>query len=131
MARLTGKDLYVEFGGQDISGDFRTLEVSQEEDLEDVTAGSDAAHQYAAVRVDGRASFTGLYDDTNGETVWDAVAPGTSGILTWGAAGTAAGKPKSSVSAIVASRSMSIPYDGAIEISVEFQYNGAVSESTW
>lgn len=131
MARLSGKDLYVSFAGTDISGDFRTLEINQEGIQEDITAGDDAANQYVAIRKDGNASFEALYDATNGTAHWAIMDVNTAGTLEWGEQGTASGKPKGTVIALVSSRSKSIPYDGAMELSFEFQFNGAVTDASY
>lgn len=135
MARITGKDLYIAFGSMDLSTDFQTFDDSEEGKLVEVTAGDDANASYATTYKDGKASYKGLYDGAtgagSGSAQWAAVAPHSSGTLTWGPKGTATGSPKFTVPVLVATRSASHPYAGAIEISVEFQFNGAVSPTTW
>ena len=129
--RLTGKNLYVSFGGQDISADYRSLDTSEEQKLVDLTAGDDAAAVYGLSFKDGKASYKGLYDSATFSTIWAALAPGSEGDLVWGPEGNTTGKKIWTVNAIVQSRSKSIPFDGAIELSVEFQFSGGTpAEST-
>jgi hypothetical protein len=56
---------------------------------------------------------------------------GASGTLIWAPEGTAAGKPKHQVVAIVKNRSRSMPYDDIVEGKVEFQFSGAVTDGTY
>ena len=131
MARLSGKDLYVLLGSTDLSTDFQSFDPAEEGKQVEVTAGDDANASYAALYKDGKASYKGLYDSANGSTIWNAVAPNTASTLTWGPRGTATGYQKHSVPVLVSNRSASYPFAGVIEISIEFQYNGAVTDTTF
>lgn len=135
MARITGKDLYVSFGSMDLSTDFQELSTSEEANLVEVTAGDDADATYATSYKSGSASFKALYDGAtgagSGSAQWAACAPASSGTLTWGPKGTASGYPKFTAPALVAKRDAAYPFAGAIEMTVDFTLNGAVTPSTW
>lgn len=130
MARITGKDLALTWNGTDLATDFQSFEVSDEMGLAEITAGDDAAASYAATYTDGKGSYQGLFDATNGTVVWAAVANGTSGTLVWYPRGTTTGYPKYTVTAIVGSRSLSFPFADAVEVSAEFQFTAAVTPGT-
>ena len=87
MAEYSGTSLYLKFGSQVLSADYRTFEPSEEMKLAVATAGADAAESHIVVRKDGRATCE-LVDQTAGTALWTAVVPGTSGTLEWGPEGT-------------------------------------------
>ena len=68
MARYTGKDLYVYWVGSggttDLSGDFRTFSVSEEQDSADSTAGNDTSKAYIPTFADATCELEFL--DTKG-----------------------------------------------------------------
>ena len=130
MAGITGKNLYIAFGGTVLDTDYRSFGSSEEMGLVDQSAGSDAARTYLTTLTDGTSSLTILIqaDDT---TTWGAVAVGTEGTLEWGEEGTASGKPKHTVNAIVATREKSMEYADVVVADVSFQYSGAVTDSTY
>jgi len=129
MARYTGKDLHVEFGGTDLSGDFRTLEVTESIDIVDASAGSDTHKEKLTGQEDWTATLT-ILDTTDGSTIWEAVDKGTEGTLTWYPQGTASGKPKHYGKCIVSERSRNFPYNDVVEITVTFEGNGVVTDTT-
>lgn len=131
MARITGKSLYLTFGSTVLSTDYQTLDVSDDANLVSVVAGPDTVETFATTYTSATASYKGLYDATNGPTIEAAVVPNTAGTLTWSPQGTASGKEKRSATAIVKSLKPSYPFAGAIELSVEFQLNSAITLSTW
>lgn len=131
MARITGKDLVLSFASSTLSTDFQTLDIDNTANLVSVVAGSDAVETFATTYTAGTASYKGLYDATNGKTLYTAVASNTTGTLTWSPQGTTTGKEKYSAIAIVNGRHGSYPFDGAIEISIEFQLNSAITDTTW
>ena len=136
-ARITGKDLYVEFDSVDLSGDFRGFDTTEEIGTVDLTAGDDTGKCYGTLHTDGKATFTSLYTSTAGagagSAAWAAVVPGTEGSLVWGERGTTTGYPRHHVTAFVISRARTHPYDGALESTVEFQFNdsSAVTDGLW
>jgi len=126
--RMTGKALVVEFVTTDISGDYRTFEFTEDFQTVDLTAGPDTAMCYGTTFTDGKASFSGLYNTADIDNVWTATEKGTEGDLVWYPEGNEQGKPRYTVNAIVTSRGQNYPYDGAIELSIEFQFNGDTIE---
>lgn len=133
MAEYTGNDLYLTFAGTAIHADFRTFSTSEQIDLVDASAGADVAKTYLTALEDGTASLT-LLDQTGGTAataMWQLMDKGAEGSLIWGPEGTATGKPKHYVNAIVSSRDRSMPYDNVVELSFEFQFSGVVTDTTY
>lgn len=130
MAEYTGEALYLKFGSTVLSGDFRQFSVSENVDLVDASAGADAARTYLARLEDGTASLR-LLDQSDGTALWDALDKGTSGTLEWAPEGTATGNGRHYAVAIVSSRERSMPYDGVVELSVEFQLSGVVTDTVY
>jgi len=133
MAKYTGRNLYATFAGGTITGDQRSLKVSEAIDLVDVSAGADIAKSYVAALEDGTGTLEVL-DQTGGTAaayIWNLLDKGAQGTLVWGEEGTATGKPKHSVFALVASRDKEVPYADAVVQTFEFQFSGVVSDATW
>ena len=130
--RISGKDLYATFGAVVISGDFTSVSVSQEGELVDVTAGAETFHYFLSLaRTNGSMDIESFYDGGT-ETVWDAVVPNAAGTLIVAPKGTAAGSPKWTVNrALVQTRNVALPFDGATTYTATFQFSAAVTESTW
>ena len=128
MPEYTGKDLrldWIHAGGTiTLSGDYRTLSESKEMALVDASAGADTDRTYLTTLKDGTLEFSALHQ-TGGSVLKAALEPGTFGTLIVGPEGTAAGKPKESIPAIVSNRTVQYPYDDVIEISATFQRNGS------
>jgi len=99
MARYSGKDLYIEWvypGGTVVMNtDYRTLDDGEEMQTADRTAGPDDVVTEEPLRVQPSVSME-LLDNNSaaGTQIWNALAPGTRGTLTWGPWGTASGAPK-------------------------------------
>jgi len=130
MGRYSGKDLYVEFAGTDLSGDFRTLDVPESCTIIDASAGSDTYKDKLAGQTDATASLSMLHQAA-GTVLWDALAPTTEGTLIWAPEGTASAKPKHSATVIVSSRGKSIPYEGVVELSVDFDIKSAITDTIY
>lgn len=133
MAEYTGNDLYLSFKGTAIHADFREFSASEEIDLVDASAGADVAKTYLTALEDGTASLT-LLDQTGGTAataMWQLMDKGTSGTLIWAPEGTATGKPKHTVVAIVSSRERKVPYDDVVELTFEFQFSGVVADAVY
>lgn len=130
MPEYTGKDLYLKYGTTVLSADFRNFDQEEDVGLVDASAGNDANRTYLTTLKDGKATAE-LVHQTGGTAVWNALAPATSGTLEWGPEGTATGKPKHSVVAIVMSRKKVMPYEDIVVITPEFQFSGAVTDTTY
>jgi len=130
MPEMTGSALYIKFGTTVLSADFRTFDPDENIDFVDASAGADTNKTYLALLKDGTVSV-GLVAQTGGSLLWTAIAPGTSGTLEWGEEGTATGKQKHTVLALVKGRKRTEPYDGLIVITADFQFNGAVTDGVY
>jgi hypothetical protein len=128
MPDFTGKDLNLQWiysgGTVVLSTDYRTLSESKEMALVDASAGADTDRTYLTTLKDGTLEYAALHQ-TGGSVIKLALEPGTSGTLIVGPEGTAAGKPKESIPAIVSNRAVQYPYADVVEISATFQRNGS------
>src|SRR5688500_6860462 len=104
MTEFAGNNAYIKFGATVLSPDYREFKPDEEIDILDASAGSDGYKPKVTTQKDGSASIT-LVAQTGGTALWAAVALGTEGTLEWGQEGTATGKPRSYVTAIVSKRS--------------------------
>ena len=122
MATYTGSALYLKFGSTELDADYRSFEPNFSMGLEDASAGSDAAVTRLTTLKDGSASLT-MRSIVGGTAALASLTEGTGGTLEWGPEGTATGKPKNTVVAIVESLSESLGYNSVTEWSVTFQQN--------
>jgi hypothetical protein len=135
MAEYTGSSLYLTFGTTVLNAEYRKFSVEESIGLKDASAGGDTARTYLTELTDGKATYEAT-DQTGTTTVggsatWTALAKGTSGTLLWAPEGTASGKPKHTVVAIVKNRKRDIVYDDVTKISVEWQFSGAVTDAVY
>jgi len=129
---FTGKAAYIKFGSTELDAYYRSAGWSEEIDLVEETAGSDANKKYLTAVLDGTSDLELIMPSgTAGTAVWAAVKPGTEGTLEIGPEGTAAGKAKHTVNAIVKSRGKPLTYNDITTFSVSFQFSGAVTDSTY
>lgn len=132
MAEYAGNVTYISFRGVALSQDYRKLSTEETVDFKDASAGSDAYKPKVATQKDGTASVDLLCQSgTSGTAVWAAVAPNYQGTLTWAPEGTATGAPKFDVVAFVTKRTRDMPYDDVVSMSIDFEFNGVVGESTY
>jgi len=130
LGEYTGKDLYVIFGSTALTTDYRSWTEEETIDTVDKTAGADTVKTYLTTTKDGTASIDVL-DSTGGTAMWAAVAVGTEGTLEWAPEGTADTKPRHYVNAIVTSRSKPVAYADVVTFTVNFQFSGAVTDTTY
>jgi len=129
--RITGKDVYVAYGGTNVSGDYTSVSFSQEEDTADVTAGSEEAHYYIPMREDATMDFEGFYDGS-AQTVWDALAPGGTGTLEIAPKGTTSTYHRLYwARAICTRRELDAPFDNGVRIRASFQASGTLVSTTY
>jgi len=129
---FTGHAAYVKFGDTVLNTYFRTLTPSEEIDLVEKTAGDDDDKTWLATVKSG--TWDGEFvmpAGTAGTAVWGAVVPGTSGTLEVGPEGTAADKPKHTMTALVRSRGKPLTYNDVTTFSVSWQINSAVSDTVY
>lgn len=130
MAEFVGSSLYLTFGSTVLSADFRSFDQTEEVGLVDASAGADANRTYLATLKDGKATVE-LVSQTAGTALWDAVVPGATATLTWAPEGTATGKQKHTAPTIVMSRKRTYPYDDVVVLTVDLQFNGAVTDTVY
>ena len=132
MAGITGKDLYLAFGGTVLDTDYRSFGDSREMALVDQAAGSDTARTYLTTLQDGTATAT-IVIQVGDTATWDALAEGTGGTLEWGEEGSTAGKPSHKVWSIVQSREKTMDYDDLVVADITWQYSqvAGVTDSTY
>jgi len=133
MAEITGQHLYVAFKGTALEADYREFSFSEEVGMADASAGSDAARTYLTTLEDGTATLSLLMqaDGTASTAPAQLLEKGAEGTLEWGPEGTATGKPRRYVNAIVQSYEERSPYDDVIEITASFQFSGEVTRTAY
>lgn len=122
MTEYTGKNLYVKFGSTVLSSRFKSYNESDEAGMVDKSAGADTRRTYLATLADGGATME-LLQESLGTALWAAIAPGTEGTLEWGPEGTASGKPKYTVDAIIKSRKRNLVHDDVVKVTIDIVYN--------
>lgn len=130
MAKYTGKDLIVQFGGNDISARRRTLDTNEAIELPDASVGGEAFQDHLTGQTSFGATYTCL-DATDGSVIWGYLDPGTEGTLEWAPEGTASGKIRHYVTATVESRDPSYGYNTPVEFSVTFKGRSAVTDTVY
>lgn len=126
MTAYTGRNLYVTFGGTVAAADYRSFEPHGEIGLEDGSAGADLGRTFLSTLKEGNASLTlRSISGTAGTAKWITWAEGAEGPLVWAPEGTATGKIKGSVNAIIESRENPNEYDQVAEWTFEFKYSDA------
>lgn len=130
MPAYRGRDLTVEFGAVDISGDGRSVSFEESADALDASArGMDAREKIPGL-TDASGSFEAI--DTTGawSAAWQAIKPGTSDVLEVYPEGNTSGNRKISATAIITGRTLNVPYDDIATLSVSFDVSGDVTEDT-
>lgn len=127
---FTGSGAYLKFGATELQTYYRTAAFDETVDLVDKSAGADGNKTYLSALKDGTYTQD-IVMPTGGTALITALAVGTSGTLLFGPEGTAAGKPKASVLAIIQSRGRPLAYNDVTTMSVTWQFNGAVTNSVW
>jgi len=130
MPGYTGTALYLVFGSTVLDTDYRSFTDSEEIEVVDQSAGADTARTYLTTLTDGTASAT-IVMQAGSVSEWNAVAVGTEDTLEWGEEGTAEGKAKHTVNAIVTSREKSMEYADLVVADIEWQFSGAVTDDTY
>ena len=134
MTENLGKETIVQWvtpaGTVTLSTDQRNFSYTPSVDLIDVTAGADTQKTYCANLKDGQASFSGV-NQQGGTVLQAALVEGTGGTLYIGEEGTVAGKPKKTVPAIAMGAKFSMPYTDVVELSCDWQQNGARTDGAW
>lgn len=126
MARLTGKNLYVEWAGTELSGSQRSFDVTENQETADVTAGADDYRSFSNTVKSISATMEIVMDeyDSGGSAILALLTLGNTGTLIWGPEGTATGSPKKGFVARLVDASQGLPFDDAYTLSLEFSMAG-------
>lgn len=128
MPEYTGAALvanYIYTGGTvGLNADYRSIETTKSIGLVEATAGSDTNKSYLSTVKDGKYTWNAVAQ-TAGTVLETALVAGTYGTLIIQREGTATGKPKETCPVWCLGASFKYPYDNVVEISCEFQANGA------
>jgi hypothetical protein len=128
----TGKNAYIAFGGTALNTNFRTVDIDNSMATVDQSAGADTGITRLTTLEDSTFSLE-VKRPAGGTTNWITIQVGTQGTLEIGPEGTATGKPKASVVAILNRFSTSIPYADIVLDTYEFEMddNAGVTYSTY
>lgn len=136
MAEYTGSALYLQWVYSGASGtvtlntNYRTCEVDEPTDVVDSSAGADTHRSGLATLTTGTIKLEFL-DQTGGTANWNALAPKIDGTLTIGPEGTASGKPKQALYALIVGRNRVFKYDDVVTISVDMRMQAASSDNSF
>lgn len=123
MPKISGKNLYVSFGGTNLSDTIRNFEDALEQESADATAGADDYRNFVAtvktISVTGEVVMKDW--SGGGSALRTLLAIGAEGTLLWGVEGTSTGKPKKGFYARVKSASEAIPFDDVVTLSIEWE----------
>jgi hypothetical protein len=117
-------------GTASLTGDHRTVSITPTIGLAKRTAGSDADEGYLVTVKDATISWAGVVQ-AGGTTLEDALIEGKSGTLIVGPEGTASGKRKYTIPAISMGPKMNFPFDNVVEMTLDFQKDGALTRGTY
>lgn len=136
--RYTGENLVVQWifsgGTATLDTNFRKVETDEKTDKADKAAGHDTHKSYSPTLLDTTINVSGLdvtRDDAAGSITWVGTEPQAEGTLVWSPAGTAVGKLKRTVEAMVEERKLTYPYDNLVEIEVDFQAQAQITDAYW
>jgi len=115
-----------------LTGDHKSCTYTPSINFYDATAGADTHKSYIPGVKDGSATFNANMQSgtaSGGTITYATLARGNQGTLQIQPEGTASTKPKISVPAISQGPAYSWPYDNVVEVTVNFQQNGAEAEA--
>jgi predicted secreted protein len=123
MAKYTGSALTVSYNSSAWNANHvRSVTVDETADVVDSSGAGDTDKTFLATLKAATAQIE-MIDDSDNATVVQKFEPGTSSTLTV----TKAGTETLTGTAIVTSRSVSVPYDGLALVSVGLQFTGGMT----
>jgi hypothetical protein len=132
MAHYTGKNLYIEWRGVDLTtqAQYRSLSVENSVDTVEVSAGNDTDKSFLTTLRDATFTLT-IVDDTNahGGTVRREFAIDQYGTLVYGPEGTETGMPRFECAAWVTSVTAGVEYATEVTREISLQKDGAWIEN--
>jgi len=131
MAGLTGKGLYIKFGGTVLNTDYRTFSAARSIDKVDGSAGADTFKTYLTTLKDGSISCAIIAQAADTSTR-GTLTPGTGGSLEYGLEGTATGKQKVLYTSVfVENANVSASHNDLIVVDITWQPNSDPTEGTY
>jgi len=129
---IHGKDTFISLNAANLSTFVNTSELSREADEHDVTTYGKAAHVVQGGLLGGKASMSGIYDNTAGAGPRAVIRPliGTVVTLIRRPEGTGAGKPQDSASVHVKSYVETNPVADMVAWSCEMTLSDVVTSTT-
>ncbi len=121
---IVGKNAYIAFGGTVLNTNFRTISTDDSMATVDQSAGLDAGITRLTTLRDANFSLD-LKRPLGGTANWIDFVPGIQGTLEIGPEGTATGKPKMTVIAILQARSTPITYNDIVIDTLTFEQDDA------
>jgi hypothetical protein len=115
-----------------LTGDHKSLTYTPSISFYDQTAGADTHKSYISGVKDGSLTFNAVMQagtGSGGTLTYSTLTEGAAGTLRFQPEGTASPNPKYEVPALSQGAQFSYPYDNVVEVTVNFQQNGARSES--
>lgn len=130
MAFVHGKKTYISLNGVDLSAFTNTSEFERNADKHDVTCYGADDHAYDGGLGDGKASMSGIYDNT-ASGPRDTIEPlvGTKVTLVRRPEGTGSGLPQDSLTVLVEKYVETNPVADMVAWSCELQPSGAVTST--
>lgn len=132
MGFVHGKSTYTSLDDSDISEFCNNVEFSRESDSHDTTTFGRDSKRYQGGLLDGTATLSGFYDDSESEGPAGVVEPmiGTNVQLVYRPEGTGDGKPEKTVEVLVTSYNETAPVADMITWESECQFSGDVEKTT-
>ena len=131
MAAMTGKNLYIKFGGTVFNTDYRTFSAPRSIDKVDASAGADTYKTYLTTLKDGQIGISAILQAADA-TTRGTLVPGTGGSLEYGLEGTATGKQKVTYTSVfVESAPVSASYNDLIVVDITWQPNSDLTDGTY
>ena len=116
-----------------LTGDHKSLTYTPSINFIDATAGADTHKTYIAGVKDGSATYSANMQGgtaSGGTITFSTVAEGNLGTLKIQPEGTASTKPYINIPAISQGAAFNYPYQDVVEVTVNFQQNGARVEGS-
>lgn len=124
--RTIGLGAYISFDGNDLSGQYASVQFNESVQMHQKTAGAEANHLYLAGIKDGTASVTFRAENDSPFNIGDE------GSLIFGFEGNTAGDIRYTVNAFCTSLEIGAQHDGGtIDFVAGFQFSGAVTRDTF
>lgn len=132
MAHYSGSALYIKWiyasakglaaaGTVEPATDYRSLTVNRGLKTIDTTAGSDQYEGHIQSHRSANGQITFIAENGSGTAFRKAFYEGAYGTLEWAPEGTATGKPKHSIKCSIEKMDETIPYDNAVEFTINWK----------